>query len=211
VLGVAASTGQFFSAAGYFNSAAGDGIFKGQTAGANRILLGTGSAAPTMIVDQPSVGVSIDSNLGIGTSNIGGAGEAALSIMNGNVGIGTWVPAYSLDLVNGTERSRWLPRVSSVTQSATPAINSDMMDIASITGLAQAITSMSTSLTGSPQNGQMLEVQITDNGTSQGITWGASFTSSTVTLPTATVISTLLHVFLQYDSGSSKWICVGVA
>ena len=30
--------------------------------------------------------------MGIGTTFIGGAGEAALTVMNGNVGIGTWLP-----------------------------------------------------------------------------------------------------------------------
>jgi len=39
-------------------------------------------------------------NIGIGTSYVGGTGEAALTVMNGNVGIGTWVPAKSLS-VNG--------------------------------------------------------------------------------------------------------------
>ncbi len=41
-------------------------------------------------------------------------------------------------------------RVSTVTQSATPTINTDNMDVASITGLAQAITSMTTNLSGTP-------------------------------------------------------------
>jgi len=40
-------------------------------------------------------------NVGIGTYYIGGAGEGALSVMNGNVGIGTWVPVNILD-VNGS-------------------------------------------------------------------------------------------------------------
>jgi hypothetical protein len=105
------------------------------------------------------------------------------------------------------------PTVTVVTQSATPAINQTGANgvTFSITGLAQAITSMSSGLTGTPVNGSIMEIQFTDNGTAQGITWGSSFASSTVTLPTTTVISTLLHVFLQYDSASSKWICIGVA
>lgn len=101
-------------------------------------------------------------------------------------------------------------RVVVTTQSATPAINSDNTDMASITGLAQAITSMTTNLTGTPVQGDFLEIQITDNGTARAITWGASFVSSTITLPTTTVISTLLHVLFEWDA-TLKWVCVGVA
>ena len=35
-------------------------------------------------------------NVGIGTTNIGGTGEGGLSVMDGNVGIGTWVPNAGL-------------------------------------------------------------------------------------------------------------------
>ncbi len=72
-------------------------------------------------------------------------------------------------------------RLVAVTQSATPAINTDNMDIASITWLAQAITSMTSSLTGTPVNGDMMMIQITDNGTARAITWGASFASANAT------------------------------
>src|ERR1019366_10656885 len=40
-----------------------------------------------------NIGVSTIQAVGIGTTFVGGIGEAALSVMNGNVGIGTWVPA----------------------------------------------------------------------------------------------------------------------
>lgn len=102
-------------------------------------------------------------------------------------------------------------RVVVTTQSATPTINSDNTDMASITGLAQAITSMTTNLSGTPVLGGFLEVQITDNGTARAITWGASFSASTVALPTTTVISTLLHVLFEWSSASSTWVCVAVA
>lgn len=99
-------------------------------------------------------------------------------------------------------------RVQTVTQSATPAINTNITDTAVITGLAQAITSFTTNLTGTPVDKQFLEVCITDNGTARAITWGASFEASTVALPTTTVISTMLSVLFQYNSATSKWRCV---
>lgn len=101
-------------------------------------------------------------------------------------------------------------RVLAVTQAATPATNIDNADIVEITGLAQAITSMTTNLTGTPYNHQMILWEITDNGTARAITWGASFASTTnFTLPTTTVASTLLRVLTEYNSVTGKHECIG--
>lgn len=99
-------------------------------------------------------------------------------------------------------------RILVVTQSATPSTNIDNADIVQITSLAQAITSMTTNLTGTPYDGQMIMWQITDNGTARSINWGASFASTSgATLPTTTVISTMLRVITQYNSVTSKHEC----
>ena len=102
-------------------------------------------------------------------------------------------------------------RAPVVTQSATPAINTDVTDVAHITGLAQAITSMTSSLTGTPVEGDQLRIDITDNGTAHAITWGASFESSTASLPTTTVVSTRLDIMFVWNSVTSKWRCLAVA
>ncbi len=103
-------------------------------------------------------------------------------------------------------------RAVTVTQSATPAINTDITDTAVITGLAQAITSMTTNLTGTPANDtSTLIVKITDNGTARAITWGAKFEASNVALPTTTVVSTLLTVGFIWNTATSAWRCVAVA
>lgn len=109
-------------------------------------------------------------------------------------------------LTNKTVRSKVLV----VTQSATPATNIDNADIAQITGLAQAIMSMTTNLTGTPYHGQMILWEITDNGTARAITWGASFVNTSLgTLPTTTVISTVTRTLTIYNSATSKHECVG--
>lgn len=54
-------------------------------------------------------------------------------------------------------------RVTVTTQSATPTINTDNGDIFQITGLAQAITSFTTNLSGTPVAGDMMMIQITDS------------------------------------------------
>ena len=103
------------------------------------------------------------------------------------------------------------PNVVVVTQSATPSltITNANKAVFSITGLAQAITSVT--MSGTPTNGEIVEIQITDNGVGRAISLGSSFVSSTVTLPTTTVASTMISIVVQYDSTSTKWICKGVA
>lgn len=114
----------------------------------------------------------------------------------------------------GTEtftNKRITARTGTVASSATPTINTDNIDFYSITALAAAITSFTTNLSGTPTEGQTLWIAITDNGTARAIAWGASFESSTITLPTTTVISTRLDVAFIWNSVSSRWRCVGTA
>lgn len=70
---------------------------------------------------------------------------------------------------------------------------------------------MTTNLTGTPVEGDMLRIDITDNGTARAITWGAKFEASTVALPTTTVLSTRLDVGFVWNTVTSKWRCVAVA
>lgn len=121
---------------------------------------------------------------------------------------------------NATERAstrtltnaRITKRAPTVTQSATPTINTDVTDVAHITGLAQAITSFTTNLTGAPVEGDALRIDITDNGTARTIAWGSSFESSGgATLPTTTVLGVRLDVGFVWNTVTSKWRCIAVA
>jgi len=103
------------------------------------------------------------------------------------------------------------PRVNTITSSATPAINTDTTDVFTITALAVAITSMTSSLTGTPVDGQKLIIRIKDNGTARAITWGASFANRGATLPTTTVLSKVVYVGLMYNSAASIWDCIAVS
>lgn len=103
------------------------------------------------------------------------------------------------------------PRINTTASSATPAINTDTTDQFNITALAVAITSMTTSLTGTPADGQKLLIRIKDNGTARAITWGTSFVSSgSATLLATTVISKTHLIGLIYDSVTAKWVCQAV-
>jgi len=106
---------------------------------------------------------------------------------------------------------RWVARVGSTTSSATPTINTDNVDIYKLTAQAADITSFTTNLSGTPNDGDILEIQITGTA-ARAIAWGASFVSTTVTLPTTTVTTITLTVILQYYTtssyGNNLWHCV---
>lgn len=111
----------------------------------------------------------------------------------------------------GTEtltNKRITSRITTITSHATPTINTDDCDCVTITALAEAITSMTTNLSGTPTNFQKLIFRIKDNGTARAITWGASFEAKGVALPTTTTLSKVLTVGFIYDTVTSKWGCV---
>lgn len=152
----------------------------------------------------------------ITTIELGNASDTTLSRSAAGVLAVEGVVIPSISSTNTLTNKRITPRVVATTQSATPAINSDNGDIFEIVGLAQAVTSMTTSLTGTPVEGQFMEIIFKDNGTARAITWGASFVASTVALPTTTVISTQLAALFQWRTSAvwtttSAWTCVAVA
>lgn len=100
-------------------------------------------------------------------------------------------------------------RVSTITSSATPAVDTDTTDILNVTALAVSITGFV--ITGSPNEGDALRILITDNGSPRTLTFGSAFEASTVSLPTTTVASTLLMIGFFWNSVTSKWRCVAVA
>ncbi len=100
------------------------------------------------------------------------------------------------------------PRVTTITSSATPTVNTDVTDAVSITALAADITSMTTNLTGNPANFSRLVFRIKDTGVARAITWGAKFAARTVALPTTTVAGKVLVVGFFYDTVTAMWGCV---
>lgn len=171
--------------------------------------------------EQAAQSVSLTSEV-TGTLPVvnGGVGVATLPANNVLIGNGTsavtGVPASTAGYILGTsDGTTWtaqpLTRINSTASSATPAINTDTTDQFNITALAAAITSMTSSLTGTPRDGQHLMIRIKDNGTARAITWGTSFVSSGVaTLLATTVISKTHLIGLIYDSAAAKWVCVAV-
>jgi len=119
-------------------------------------------------------------------------------------------PTLTTPTIDTIASTRVNPRTNTTASSATPAINTDTTDIFTITAQAVAITSMTSSLSGTPVNGQKLIIRIKDDGTARAITWGASFASRGATLPTTTTLGKYSYVGLIYNSTASIWDCVSV-
>lgn len=114
----------------------------------------------------------------------------------------------SLSGTQSLTNKRIFPRVTTITSSATPTINTNNCDAVTIQALATDITSMTTNLSGTPSNFDSLFIRIKDDGTPRAITWGTSFQAEGVALPTTTVASKVLTVEFIYDVVPSKWGCV---
>lgn len=142
-----------------------------------------------------------------GTVDIGNADTSLSRVSAGIIAVeGVNIPTISS--TDTLTNKRVTKRITTITSHATPTVNTDNCDCVTITAQAEAITSMTTNLSGTPTNFQTLLYRIKDNGTARAITWGASFVAMGVELPTTTIISKVLTVGFIYDTVTSKWGCV---
>jgi hypothetical protein len=93
--------------------------------------------------------------------------------------------------------------VVAVTQAAAPAINTDNGTVFEVLNLAQAVTSLTTNLTGTPVDGQQVCIAFSDNGTARAITPAAKF----LQFPTLTTTpGQYLYTYWIYNSAASAFI-----
>ena len=138
---------------------------------------------------------------------------SGIGVSASSTGVLTVAVDSTVATLTGTQtltNKRVTPRVSTTTSSATPTINTDNVDMYGLTAQAVDITSFTTNLSGTPTDGQKLWIYIVGTG-ARAITWGASFESSTATLPTTTVSTNRLDVGFVWNSATSKWRCVATA
>jgi hypothetical protein len=98
----------------------------------------------------------------------------------------------------------FLNRISSLTDGATIAVNADTTDIGILASLSQ--TSTFQNPTGSPGNGQSLQLRVTSS-TSRSISFDTAYqTTSALTFPTATTGGGKEdYLFFEYNTPDSKW------
>lgn len=144
------------------------------------------------------------------TIELGDASDTTLSRVSAGVIAVEGVTIPSISSTNTFTNKRITRRLTTTNgPGATPTTNTDNVDIMNFTGLDTAITSMTTNLSGTPVDGDLIEFRFTDDGTARAITWGASFGATTVALPTTTVISTMLRALFEYNG--SIWQCIATA
>lgn len=155
---------------------------------------------------------STSTALGVGSIELGAASDTTIARVSAGVISVEGVTIPSISSTNTLTNKRITRRLTTTNApGGTPTTNTDNVDIMNFTGVGAAITSMTTNLSGTPADGDLLEFRFLDDGTARAITWGASFASTTVTMPTTTVISTCLRVLFEWRAASSKWECIATA
>ncbi len=175
------------------------------------VILGGNNGGTTFATFSANVlNLGTSAVLTTGTIELGAATDTTISRVSAGVIAVEGVTVPTISSTNTLTNKRITRRLTTVNApGATPTTNSDNDDIANFTGLGTAITSMTTNLSGTPVDGDLLEFRFTDDGTARAITWGGSFAATTVALPTTTVISTMLRVLFEWDG--AIWRCVAVA
>lgn len=170
----------------------------------------SGSLANCTGLPVSGITSSTSTALGVGSIELGHASDTTLSRSAAGVLAVEGVVIPSVSSTSTLTNKRITKRVGTTTSSATPTINTDNVDMYTLTAQAVAITSFTTNLSGTPTDGQTLWIAITGTA-ARAITWGSSFEASTVALPTTTVSTNRLDVGFVWNAATSKWRCVAVA
>jgi collagen type VII alpha len=189
---------------------------------ANSLVLGAGTTDTKVVAGIISDGVS-KITLGVAGTSVGGlvfnnatSGSITVQPVTGALGAVTLSLPATTDTLAGIaatqtfSNKRVTKRTNTTASSATPAINTDTTDEFDITALAANITSMTTSLTGTPTNGDELWIRI-KGAAAQTIAWGTSWASSGVATLLATTAAGKTHKMkFEWDSTLAKWVCMAV-
>jgi hypothetical protein len=106
------------------------------------------------------------------------------------------------------QRFSQFQKVVSLIDGATVSINCDLVDLGILTSLSQ--TSVFANPTGTPTNGQLLQIRIT-SASSQAISFGTDYqAASSLILPTATTGGGAEdYIAFRWNATDSKWDMIG--
>ena len=137
-----------------------------------------------------------------GTTTVNAAATAGTTTLTLPAATDTLVGKATTDTFTN---KRVTKREGNTTSSATPTINTDNYDIYRLTAQAADITSFTTNLSGSPNIGDQIRIQVTGTA-ARAITWGSSFSDGPATKPTTTVTTKTLYTLWEWDG--SIWRCM---
>jgi hypothetical protein len=118
----------------------------------------------------------------------------------------------TLSTLDGTEtltNKRINPRTSSTASTATLTPDISAFDQYNLT--AQAASLAVAAPTGTPVDGNRLTIRILDNGTSQSVSWNATYTPTSTALPLATSAGKILYVGCIYNAANTRWDVVALS
>jgi hypothetical protein len=136
--------------------------------------------------------------------------SSTLAIASGGTG-STTLAGASIATYTGTEtltNKRIDPRVTSAASASSLTPSVATADVYAYTALAAGLAINAP--TGTPVDGDKLIFRILDNGTSQTLTWDATYTVIGVTLPTATTASKTTYVGCIYNANNTRWDVIAV-
>lgn len=180
------------------------GVFGSTTQSASFIVNAKGLITA---VSNSTIAPAITSVTGLGTGV--GTFLATPSFTNLNSAL-TGDSAAGLTSTQTLTNKRITKRVLGLGNSSAPTFNTDNYDVIHITGQSSTITSFTSGLSGSPVDGDTLRISVTGTG-SISMTFGTSFESSTVTLPTTTSGTARLDMGFFYNTETGKWRIVALA
>jgi hypothetical protein len=157
---------------------------------------------------QPNItSVGTLTTLSSGTHTISANANIAMSGTLSQISGGNLVSATYLTGV--LTASRLNPRTSSTASTATLTPDISAYDQYNITALATGLTIAAP--TGTPVDGNKLLFRIIDSGSTQSLTWNATYTVVGATLPTATTASKMVYVGCIYNSTNTRWDVIAVS
>lgn len=133
------------------------------------------------------------------------AGQIVYLDSTGQYKIGDGTTQLSALTFNGFKTN---PRVVSQTSTATITPNADTTDLHKITALA--VSSVFTTPTGTPVDGQCIRLRVKDNGTARALSFDSGYRHLT-TAPTTTTVNKEMYLDICYDSIATKWDVTGWA